>query len=68
MYEKSINIFMSKDIKKVVLCGGKKCCPELTINKQGKVEIKDNYGNTVIMDRNQAKMVTGAVEKLEKQQ
>lgn len=58
---------MSDTTKKIVLCGGKKCCPELTITEDGKVKIKDDYGNTVTMEKSQAKMVTGAVEKLEKQ-
>ena len=57
---------MSKDVKKVVLCGGKKCCPELTIDEQGKVKITDDYGNTVTMEKSQARMITGAVNKLDK--
>ncbi len=58
---------MSEKSKTIVLCGGKKCCPELTITDDGKVKIKDDYGNTVTMEKSQAKMVTDAVNKLEKQ-
>ena len=50
----------------IILCGGKKCCPELSINDEGKVEIKDDYGNTVKMEKTQAKLITDAVKELEK--
>jgi hypothetical protein len=56
----------NKITKSVILCGGKKCCPELFITDDGKVKIKDDYGNTVMMEKDQAKMITGAVKKLEK--
>ena len=51
----------------VVLCGGKACCPELTITESGKVKIKDDDGNTVMMDKEQASMINKAIKKLEKQ-
>jgi len=57
---------MNRDPNTIILCGGKKCCPELTITEDGKVKIKDDFGNTVTMDKSQTKMITGAVKKLEK--
>jgi hypothetical protein len=58
---------MRKDKKTIVLCGGKKCCPELTITDTGKVKITDDYGNTVTMDKKQAKLIDSAIKELEKQ-
>ena len=52
----------------VVLCGGKACCPELLMTDDGKVEIKDDDGNKVRMDKDQAKLITKAIEKLDKEQ
>ena len=57
---------MRKKQNTVVLCGGKACCPELAFTKDGKVKIKDDYGNTVVMDKSQAKLITGAIKELEK--
>ena len=49
----------------IVLCGGKACCPELVITESGKVEIKDDDGNKVSMDKSQAKLITQAIDQLE---
>lgn len=51
----------------VVLCGGKACCPELILTETGKVEIKDDDGNRVSMDKEQAKLISHAIDKIEKQ-
>ena len=50
----------------VVLCGGKACCPELVITDAGKVEIKDDDGNKVLMEKDQAKLITKAIDQIEK--
>ena len=57
---------MRKNRNTIVLCGGKKCCPVLTITKSGKVKIKDDYGNVVIMEKTQAKLIDNAIKELEK--
>jgi hypothetical protein len=49
-----------------VLCGGKACCPELLITEVGKVEITDDDGNKVLIDKDQAKLITEAIDQLEK--
>ena len=51
----------------VILCGGKACCPELSITESNKVMIKDDDGNTVTMEKSQAKLITEALKKLEEQ-
>lgn len=53
--------------RSVILCGGKKCCPELSITESNKVKIKDDDGNTVTMEKSQAKLITKALKELEKQ-
>jgi hypothetical protein len=50
----------------VILCGGKACCPELSITESGKVKIKDDDGNTVTMDKSQAALIDQAIKKIEK--
>tara|TARA_B100000700_G_C14951102_1_gene811687 strand:+ start:634 stop:807 length:174 start_codon:yes stop_codon:yes gene_type:complete len=57
---------MRKNKNTIVLCGGKKCCPELSVTDDGKVKIKDDYGNTVTMDKAQAKLIDKAIKDLEK--
>jgi len=58
---------MRKEKNTIILCGGKKCCPEISITREGKIAIKDDFGNTVIMDKKQAKLIDGAIKELEKQ-
>ena len=57
---------MRKNKNTIILCGGKACCPELSITKEGKVTIKDDYGNTVVMEKSQAKLINNALKELEK--
>ncbi len=57
---------MRKNKNTIVLCGGKKCCPELTLTEDGKIKIKDDYGNVVMMDKKQAKLIDNAIKELEK--
>ena len=52
----------------VVLCGGKACCPELLITEVGKVEITDDDGNKVLMDKDQAKLITEAIKQIEEKE
>jgi len=49
---------------KIVLCGGKRCCPEMTLLDNGKIQIKDDDGQIVTMDKSQALLITKAVEQL----
>ena len=56
---------MRKNKDTIVLCGGKACCPELTLTETGKVKIKDDDGNIVIMDKSQAKLIDKAIKELE---
>lgn len=48
----------------VVLCGGKKCCPVMSLTEAGDVMIKDDYGNTVQMKVSQAKEIERGLKEL----
>jgi hypothetical protein len=48
----------------IVLCGGRKCCPEMTELSDGKIQIKDDDGNIVTMEKSQAILIAEAVEQL----
>ena len=47
----------------VVLCGGRRCCPELTLNGDD-VTIKDDDGNIVNMKIDQAKLISSAIAEI----
>ena len=48
----------------IVLCKAKSCCPILTLNEDS-VIIKDDYGNTIKMTKEQALLVSSAIKELE---
>ncbi len=50
--------------KSITLCSGRRCCPVLVL-EGSKVKITDDYGNTVRMHLNQAKLIEGALKKLQ---
>jgi hypothetical protein len=44
--------------RSVILCNTSRgCCPVMTINKDSSVEIRDDYGNTVKMELDQAQLI-----------
>tara|TARA_Y100000310_G_C20670995_1_gene810285 strand:+ start:2104 stop:2277 length:174 start_codon:yes stop_codon:yes gene_type:complete len=49
----------------IVLCGGKACCPVLTV-ENNTVYIEDDHGNEVQMDKKQALLIVRAIKELEK--
>ena len=51
----------------VVLCCGKAKCPVVNLEKNEQLSITDDDGNKVRMDINQAKLLTQAIEQLEKE-
>jgi len=55
-------------MKSILLCGGKACCPTLSIWKDKKtVQITDDDGNTVKMDISQAKLIDKALRDIFKE-
>lgn len=53
-----------KQTHTVVLCGGKKCCPVMSLTESGDVMIKDDYGNTVQMKVSQASEIERGLKEL----
>ena len=55
-------------MKSILLCGGKSCCPQLSLHKDKKtVQITDDVGNVVRMDVSQAKLIDRALNDLLKE-
>tara|TARA_R100000008_G_C3587463_1_gene173650 strand:+ start:4293 stop:4466 length:174 start_codon:yes stop_codon:yes gene_type:complete len=55
-------------MKSILLCGGKACCPTLSLLEDKKtVHITDDDNNTVKMDVSQAKLITKALKDLLKE-
>ena len=50
----------------VVLCCGKAKCPVVNLEGEKQLSITDDDGNKVKMDIDQAKLLTQAIEQLEK--
>jgi len=50
----------------VVLCCGKAKCPVVNLEDEKQLSITDDDGNKVKMDIDQAKLLTQAIEQLEK--
>ena len=48
----------------ILLCCGKGGCPRLKEVSEDKVQITDDDGNTVIMEKTQAKLITQALDQL----
>jgi hypothetical protein len=56
-------------MKSILLCGGKACCPEISLTEDNKmVKIIDDYGNSVKMNISQARLIDQALEKLLKEE
>lgn len=50
----------------VILCCGSKRCPEVTLDAQDKIQIKDDDGAVVTMSLEQAKLIPQALDILQK--
>jgi hypothetical protein len=48
----------------LLCCGTNRGCPELTINEDDSVHIKDDYGNTVTMKLSQARIIGDKIDEL----
>ena len=49
----------------IVLCGGKACCPILTM-KNNTIYIEDDYGNEIQINKKEALLIRDAIKELEK--
>jgi len=50
----------------VMMCCGKDKCPVMRFTEDKQIRIEDDYGNHVIMEVDQAKLITEALKELSK--
>ncbi|NDG53623.1 MAG: hypothetical protein EBY39_11465 [Flavobacteriia bacterium] len=58
------NYFLRQEGSKVFMCCGKAGCPSVEFNSEGMVQISDDFGNQVKMNKEEAALIAGAVEQL----
>jgi len=58
------NKYLRQEGSVVFMCCGKAGCPSVEINNDGMVEITDEDGNKVIIQKEEAALLPQAVEKL----
>ena len=56
--------YLRPEGNKVFMCCGKANCPSVEINEEGLIEIKDDYGNSVKMQQEEASLISNAVDKI----
>lgn len=56
--------YLRPEGNKVFMCCGKANCPSVEINDEGLVEIKDDFGNSVKMKKEEAALLKDAVAEL----
>lgn len=61
------NYFLRKEEGKIFMCCGKANCPSVELDSDGLVEIKDDYGNSVKMKKEEASLLKDAVLELNKE-
>lgn len=49
----------------ILCCGGVRKCPELFNLDDGNIKIKDDFGSSVVITKDQAKMIAEAVQLIE---
>ena len=59
--------YLREEGNRIFMCCGKANCPSVEINKEGLVEIKDDYGNSVKMKKEEAALLKDAVAQLKSQ-
>lgn len=58
--------YLRPEGNKIFMCCGKANCPSVEINSEGLIEIKDDYGNSVKMKKEEAALIEKAVLDLSK--
>ena len=56
--------YLRPEGNKMFMCCGKANCPSVEVNKEGFIEISDDYGNKVKMQKGEAALIKEAVDKL----
>lgn len=60
-----IKILSKNSIK--VCCQGKDCCPVVTELADGRIQITDDDGNTIIVNKNEAALISDGVKTIDEQ-
>lgn len=56
--------YLRQEGEKFFMCCGKAGCPSVEMNDEGLIQIADDFGNTVKMNKEEAALIAGAVEQL----
>lgn len=51
---------------RITLCCGSKKCPVLSKNKEGMIEITDDFGGKITISKEQAKLIDPALKEVDK--
>ena len=58
------NYYLRPEGNKIFMCCGKQKCPNVEITDEELVQISDDYGNSVKMKKEEAELITAAVNQL----
>lgn len=56
--------YLREEGNRIFMCCGKAKCPSVEVNEEGLIEIKDDYGNSVKMKKEEATLIKAAVSQL----
>lgn len=56
--------YLREDGNRIFMCCGKANCPSVEIDEEGLIKIKDDYGNSVKMKKEEAALLKDAVIRL----
>lgn len=57
--------YLREDGNRIFMCCGKANCPSVEVDDEGLIQIKDDYGNSVKMKKEEASLLKDAVAKLQ---
>lgn len=61
-----LNVLKVIDGKVTLCCGRDKSCPVVSVENTDQIKIVDDYGGSVVMEKDQAKLIGQALKELEK--
>ena len=57
--------YLREEGNRIFMCCGKANCPSVEVDKDGLIKIKDDYGNSVKMKKEEAALLKDAVAQLQ---
>lgn len=58
--------YLRPEGNKIFMCCGKANCPNVEMSTDGNISISDDYGNKVVMKKEEASLISEAINDLEK--